>query len=275
MRYPILGTTANSTHLFEPIVQVYARPDERLAGSLPNEDAQSFVFDATNLFERDKFSGYDRIEGGTRANVGFQYTGTFDNGYKLHGIFGQSYQLGGQNSFDTADLVNVGADSGLETDVSDFVGLGGIETPQGVALAASYRLDDKDLDFRRGDLTAGYQTDNFQGQMIYTHVSAQPEYGFAEDNDEIQAKAAVKFKDYWTVFGGVAWDLQDNTVVRKTIGLTYEDECTNFTIAYIDKRDTTAETASDWSIGARLTFRTLGDINLGTPIDASPTIYQN
>ncbi len=275
MRYPILGTTANSTHLFEPIVQVYARPDERLAGSLPNEDAQSFVFDATNLFERDKFSGYDRIEGGTRANVGFQYTGTFDNGYKLHGIFGQSYQLGGQNSFDTADLVNVGADSGLETDVSDFVGLGGIETPQGVALAASYRLDDKDLDFRRGDLTAGYQTDNFQGQMIYTHVSAQPEYGFAEDNDEIQAKAAVKFKDYWTVFGGVAWDLQDNTVVRKTIGLTYEDECTIFTIAYIDKRDTTAETASDWSIGARLTFRTLGDINLGTPIDASPTIYQN
>ncbi len=83
---------------------------------LPNEDAQSFVFDATTLFERDKFSGYDRIEGGTRANVGFQYTGTFDNGYKLHGIFGQSYQLAGQNSFATDDLVNAGANSGLETD---------------------------------------------------------------------------------------------------------------------------------------------------------------
>ena len=42
---------------------------------IPNEDAQSFVFDATTLFERDKFSGYDRIEGGTRANVGFRYSG--------------------------------------------------------------------------------------------------------------------------------------------------------------------------------------------------------
>jgi LPS-assembly protein len=129
MRYPILGTTANSTHLFEPIVQVYARPNESLAGALPNEDSQSMVFDATNLFERDKFSGYDRMEGGTRANVGFQYTGTFDSGYKLHGIFGQSYQLGGQNSFDTDDLVNAGAESGLETTRSDYVGLGGIETP--------------------------------------------------------------------------------------------------------------------------------------------------
>ena len=52
---------------------------------IPNEDAQSFVFDATTLFERDKFSGYDRIEGGTRANIGLRYTGTFDNGWTANG----------------------------------------------------------------------------------------------------------------------------------------------------------------------------------------------
>ncbi|KQV11249.1 Organic solvent tolerance protein [Rhizobium sp. Root1203] len=273
MRYPILATTANSTHLFEPIVQVYARPNEQLAGRLPNEDAQSFVFDATSLFERDKFSGYDRIEGGTRANVGIQYTGTFDNGYKLHGIFGQSYQLAGQNSFDTDDLVNVGADSGLETTTSDYVGLGGVETPQGFAFAASYRLDEKSFELRRGDLTAGFQTDLFQSQLLYTHVSAQPAYGFDSDNDEVQARATVKFKDYWSIFGGVAYDLNEKTVTRQTIGLTYEDECTIFTIAYSDRRDTSDETASDWNIGAKLTFRTLGDINVGDISDANRNIY--
>ena len=36
------------------------RNNERFAGQLPNEDAQSMVFDATTLFERDKFSGFDR-----------------------------------------------------------------------------------------------------------------------------------------------------------------------------------------------------------------------
>jgi LPS-assembly protein len=275
VRYPILMTTGNSTHLFEPIAQIYARPNERLAGALPNEDAQSFVFDATNLFERDKFSGYDRIEGGTRANIGIQYTGTFDNGYKLHGIFGQSYQLGGQNSFDSNDLVNVGADSGLETSRSDYVGLGGIETPQGLALAASYRLDEKNLSLRRGDLTLGFQTDTWQSQLLYTHIAAQPEYGFATDNDEIQSKATIKFKDYWSIFGGIAWDLNNDVISKKTLGISYEDECTIFSIAYTDKRDISDESASDWSIGAKLTFRTLGDINVGYSDDNEKNIYNN
>ena len=264
MRYPILFTTSNSTHVLEPIAQIYARPDEPLAGRLPNEDAQSFVFDATNLFDRDRFSGYDRIEGGTRANVGFQYTGTFDSGYKLHGIFGQSYQLAGLNSFATDDLVNVGADSGLENDVSDYVGLGGIEMPFGLSLAASYRLDQKDFSLNRGDLTTAYQNDTFSGQVTYTHVGAQPAYGFAEDQDEVQVSSRVKFKDYWSIFGGIAWDLNSDVVTRQTLGISYEDECTIFTIAWMDRNDTTDQSASDWTIAARLTFRTLGDIRLGT-----------
>lgn len=264
MRYPILMTTDNSTHILEPIAQIYARPDEQLAGRLPNEDAQSFVFDATSLFDRDKFSGYDRIEGGTRANIGIQYTGTFDSGYKLHGIFGQSYQIAGQNSFATDDLVNVGADSGLETARSDYVGLGGVETPFGVSVTGSYRLDEKDFDFRRGDLTTAYSNDTFATQLTYTHVSAQPAYGFDKDNDEIQTNSSVKFKDYWSIFGGIAWDLNNDVISRRTIGLSYDDECTIFTIAYTDTRDPSNESASDWTIGARLTFRTLGDIKIGS-----------
>ncbi len=275
VRYPFLITTSNSSHVIEPIAQVYARPDEPLAGALPNEDAQSFVFDATNLFDRDKFSGYDRIEGGTRANIGFQYTGTFDSGYKLHGIFGQSFQLAGDNSFASPDLVNAGAESGLETSRSDYVGLGGIETPQGLALAASYRLDEKDLSFRRGDFTAGFQNDTFQSQLIYTHITKQPDYGLLEDADELQTKVSVKFKDYWSIFGGIAWDLNNDVIARKSIGLSYEDECTIFTIAYTDKRDLSDESASDWTIGAKLTFRTLGDINVGNFDDPDKKIYNN
>ncbi|NEJ70729.1 LPS assembly protein LptD [Rhizobium phaseoli] len=264
MRYPILMTTDNSTHILEPIAQIYARPDEQLAGRLPNEDAQSFVFDATSLFDRDKFSGYDRVEGGTRANLGVQYTGTFDSGYKLHGIFGQSYQIAGQNSFATDDLVNVGAESGLETTRSDYVGLGGIETPFGVSVTGSYRLDEKNFEFRRGDLTTAYENDTFSTQMTFTHLSAQPEYGFAADNDELQTSSKIKFKDYWSIFGGIAWDLNNDVISRRTLGLSYDDECTIFTIAYTDSRDSDDETASDWTIGARLTFRTLGDIKIGS-----------
>ncbi len=106
-------------------------------------------------------------------------------------------------------------------------------------------------------------------------LAAQPDYGFDEDQDEIQAKGTFKFKDYWSVFGGVAWDLNNDVLVRKTLGLSYEDECTIFTIAYTSKRDTSDESASDWSIGARLTFRTLGDVNVGYSGDIDKNIYNN
>ncbi|MDE1994425.1 MAG: LPS-assembly protein LptD [Rhizobiaceae bacterium] len=262
-KYPLLFSAPGSTHVFEPIAQIYVRPDEQLAGQLPNEDAQSFVFDAANLFDRDKFSGYDRIEGGTRANVGWRYTGTFDSGYQLQSIFGQSFQLAGRNSFATDDLVGVGAESGLETTRSDYVSSVGLTTPQGISLSTSYRFDEKDFAFRRGDTSVGYANSDFQTQLTYTHIEAQPQYGFTTDQDEIQTRAQIKFKDYWSVFGTVSYDLNDNQVTRQGVGLSYEDECTIFSISFLNKKDSTNETASDWSVGARLTFRTLGDVNLG------------
>jgi LPS-assembly protein len=262
-KYPILISTSNSTHVFEPIAQIYARPNEQRAGELPNEDAQSFVFDATNLFDRDKFSGYDRVEGGTRANIGIRYTGSFDSGYKLQSIAGQSYQVAGLNSFATPDLVGAGAESGLETSRSDYVGMVGITTPQGISLSTSYRLDQKDLSYKRGDTSVSYSNPDFQTSVVYTHIAAQPNYGFTTNQDEIQSSAKYKFKDYWSVFGTVSYDLNTDQVTRKGIGLSYEDECTIFTLAYIERADSANETASDWSIGARITFRTLGDVNLG------------
>lgn len=263
-RYPILFSTTNSSHILEPIAQIYARNDEQLAGMLPNEDAQSFVFDATNLFERDKFSGYDRVEGGTRANLGIRYTGTFDSGISLRGIVGQSYHLAGLNSFATDDLVYAGANSGLETDVSDYVGMAGIDLPNGISLATSVRLDEDSLDLQRTDASVSYSNERLQTSLVYSQIAAQPEYGFTEANDELSASSSIKVSEYWTAFGSLGWDLDEIALNSRKVGLSYADECMVLMFAYTEKLDPERETASDWSIGARLTFRTLGDINVGT-----------
>ena len=98
-RYPFINVQPWGTTTIEPIAQIIARPNETYAGKLPNEDAQSMVFDASNLFAVDKFSGYDRVEGGGRANVGVQATTQFDRGGSVNVLFGQSYQLFGLNSY--------------------------------------------------------------------------------------------------------------------------------------------------------------------------------
>ncbi|MDX0160858.1 LPS assembly protein LptD [Sinorhizobium meliloti] len=262
-RYPILFAGETSTHVLEPIGQLYARPDEQYAGGLPNEDAQSFVFDATNLFDRDKFSGYDRIEGGTRANIGLRYTGSFDSGYGLRAIAGQSFQLGGLNSFATDDLVKAGADSGLETDSSDYVAMLGIDAPSGLMASLSGRLDESDFSLRRADATVGYLGLNLQAALTYTRIEAQPTYGSPFDQDEIQTAAAYRFHEYWSVFGAVTYDIDAGVVSRNGLGITYDDQDTLFSIVYKQERDTDSSLANDWSIGARISFRTLGDVYVG------------
>lgn len=262
-RYPILFAGETSSHVLEPIGQLYARPDEQYAGALPNEDAQSFVFDATNLFDRDKFSGYDRIEGGTRANIGLRYTGSFDSGYGLRAIAGQSFHLGGLNSFATDDLVKAGANSGLETDRSDYVAMVGIDAPSGLMASLSGRLDERNLAFRRADATVGYLGLNWQAALTYTRIEAQPLYGSTSDQDEIQTAAAYRFHDYWSVFGALTYDINEGVVSRNGLGITYDDQDTLFSLVYKQERDPDNSLANDWSIGARISFRTLGDINVG------------
>jgi len=262
VRYPWLITTDNSSHIIEPIAQIYARNDEDFAGQLPNEDAQSLVFDASNLFSRNKFSGFDRVEGGTRANLGMRYTGSFDNGVGVRAVIGQSYHLAGLNSYATEDLLAVGSDSGLETDVSDYVASAGFELPMGLSLSAGVRLDEKSLDVRRTDLNATYARDRFETSLTFTQVDARPEYSYRNDNQTITTSSTVKVTENWSVFGSLNYDIDADKFNRRSVGLSYADECTIFSITYSDQYDPNAETANDWTIGGRLVFRTLGEINL-------------
>lgn len=264
-RYPFIITAPGGSHIIEPIVQVYARPDEQMAGGLPNEDAQSFVFDATTLFDRDKFSGFDRVEGGTRANVGFRYTGSLNNGIGLRGIFGQSYQLAGKNSFDTPDLVNAGADSGLETARSDYVALAAIDLPQGFSIGTNARFDEKTFDLRRTDTSFTYTTPRVSGQLVYTQVNGQPEYADEDPTNVLKNTLSFRLNEQWSVAGSATYDFTNNDIIRRGVGVSYADECTIFTVAFTDKP--ADADANDWTVSARLSFRTLGDVNVGSTKD--------
>ena len=114
-RYPFINVQSWGTQTITPIAQIIVRPNETQIGKLPNEDSQSLIFDDSNLFKINKFSGWDRIEGGGRANVGLQYTAQFNRAGFVNVMFGQSYQLFGTNSFAVGDVTNTGLGTGLDT----------------------------------------------------------------------------------------------------------------------------------------------------------------
>jgi LPS-assembly protein len=262
-RWPILFTAGNSSHVIEPIGQIFARPDETDIGMLPNEDAQSFVFDTTNLFERDKFSGYDRIEGGTRANVGVRYTGAVGDYLGLYGLIGQSYHLAGTNSFAGPDMLNVGADSGLETDVSDFVGMLGASYADTISAAFRGRFDEANFDVRRAEAELGYTSYPLTASASYAYIDAQPTYGFTTDRQEVGAKATVRFAEFWRVSGNATFDITNSRLAKSGIGLAYDDECFAFGLHWQQNRDSSNVKTN--TVGFRLAFRTLGDF--GSDLD--------
>lgn len=265
LRYPFLFASANSSHIVEPIAQLFARPNEQYVGGLgiPNEDAQSFVFDATTLFERDKFSGYDRIEGGTRANVGLRYSGSYGNGWTTNAILGQSYQLAGLNSFATPDLVNVGAASGLETSNSDYVGLFGITSPEGLSASLSGRFDERTFELRRAEAKAAYATTPLTLSAKYAFIQKQPLYGFNEDRRELTLGASARLHENWRVFGSGTYDFESAVLVKDGLGFAYDDECFSYLMTVSETRDTLTKEVSR-NIGFNLSFRTLGDFGSAT-----------
>src|SRR5439155_22024643 len=101
--------------------QIIARPTETSIGRLPNEDSQSFSFDASNLFAVNKYAGWDRVEGGGRLNAGIDYTAQFNRGGFVNVMLGQSFSLFGQISFAVGGPIITGIQSGLDTSGSDYV----------------------------------------------------------------------------------------------------------------------------------------------------------
>jgi LPS-assembly protein len=224
-RYPFINIQPWGTTTIEPIAQVIIRPNEPYAGKLPNEDAQSLVFDASNLFSVDKFSGYDRVEGGGRANVGVQATTQFDRGGSVNVLFGQSYQLFGLNSFAVADTTNTGLDSGLQNTRSDYVGRVNYSPNRTYTFSVRTRIDEATLNVNRFEAEGRASFDRWSVSMVYGNYAAQPELGYLTRREGILGSASVKVAANWVVSGAARWDLEANKVNQYIVGAGYVDDC--------------------------------------------------
>jgi LPS-assembly protein len=224
-RYPFINVQPWGTTTIEPIAQVIIRPNEPDAGKLPNEDAQSMTFDTSNLFSVDKFSGYDRVEGGGRANVGVQATTQFDQGGAVKVMFGQSYQLFGLNSFAVQDVTNTAVDSGLATPRSDYVASAEYSPNKTYTFSVRTRLDQGNLNVQRFEAEGRANFDRWSVSVMYGDYAPQPDLGYLIRREGILATGSVKVASNWVVTGAARWDLVANQINQYVVGAGYVDDC--------------------------------------------------
>jgi LPS-assembly protein len=242
-RYPFINVQPWGSTTIEPIAQVIIRPNEQYAGKLPNEDAQSLVYDTSNLFSVDKFSGYDREEGGGRANVGFQATTQFDRGGAVKVVFGQSYQLFGLNSYAVQDVTNTGVDSGLATPASDYVSSVSYSPNSTYTFSVRSRFDQATWNVQRFEAEARGNFNRWSVSLLYGDYAPQPELGYLTRRTGILASGSVKLATNWVATGALRWDLQANQINEYVIGAGYVDDCFVLAANYVTSYSYSAGTA--------------------------------
>ncbi|MBO0346178.1 LPS-assembly protein LptD [Roseibium sp. CAU 1637] len=257
-RYPFLATFKGGNQIIEPVAQVIVRPDETRIGELPNEDAQSLVFDSTTLFDYDKFSGFDRAEGGSRVNAGLRYKVQLDNGYYMSALIGRSYHIAGENSYATTDILGSTQDSGLATAQSDYVASMYLDTQYGVRLGAQARLDDEDFRVRRLQAQATGSYGPVVSSLAYAFLGAQPNLGINDPREEIVGSTSLKLEDNWRIFGSMRYDLENKDIVQNGIGVGYDDEGFSISLSYDEDRSDSDED-TDRTFYLRIGLRTIGN----------------
>lgn len=260
-RWPFLITSGGATQTIAPTAMIVARPDEGDVGDIPNDDAQSLFFDETLLFRHDKFSGYDRIEGGVRADVGLTYQATFAGGATIDALVGQSFHIAGENSFEKSDPANVGQESGLEDDVSDYVGRVSLQANPFFNVSARGRLDHEDLSFEHGELLSTLNYRRASISLGYSYLDDQPLAGIFEERQEVFASGSIRFAEHWTASASARYDIENTSLISDSIGILYQDECLSFGLTYSETRERYADEDDEAgrSIGVRIGFRTLGE----------------
>ena len=261
-RWPFISAHSWGSQTIEPIAQLIIRPDETQIGRFPNEDAQSLIFDDTNLFSINKYSGFDRIEGGTRLNVGAQYSASVNFLGTFNALVGQSYHLFGRNSFAFGDMTNTGLQTGLDNDVSDYVARFSLQTNRNLLFVNRYRLDKDTLSVRRFELEASAAFGPVALSTIYARYDAQPLLGYLTQRAGILQSASVRVNRNWTVSGSVRYDFTREAIDLALLSVSYVDDCFAIAVQYFVDKVLSGNATTDHRFLLRLNLRTLGGIGL-------------
>jgi LPS-assembly protein len=261
-RYPFINAQSWGTQTIEPVAQVILRPNETQINSLPNEDAQSLIFDDSNLFKVDKFSGWDRVEGGGRVNAGIQYTAQFNRGGNVNVLFGQSYQIFGLNSFAQGGLTNTGLESGLDTTKSDYVARASYQPNSIFAFTSRFRFDESTWAVQRMELESTANFGRWNASVMYGDYAAQPALGL-DRREGVLASTRYKLAENWAFLGSALYDVRAEKISQTQVGIGYIDDCLILALNYLTSYSYSGSTAANNTIFLQLNLRTLGGATVG------------
>jgi LPS-assembly protein len=268
------------SQIIEPIVQLVAAPQ---AGNsrdshLPNEDSLDYEFTDSTLFSLNRFGGYDRFDGGERANFALHGNWTFRGGQQLDALIGASViEHIDHNQYPQFQPWN-GFEKGSH--LSDVVGRLSFIPNKWVDFTTRARIDQQNGDLRFGEavagagipllrVSAGYLWSSTNPYSEYVSDFYLPQYALTPTNpnqaqfftprSEVTAGVSTQFSRY-TFSANARYDVETDKWDTAGAHAKYEDECTIFDILYSRRYTSIGGDHGNTTVLLTITLKTLGQI---------------
>jgi LPS-assembly protein len=268
-RYPWVRHGDGASQIIEPIAMVAAAPRSENPSTIPNEDSQGFEFDETSLFRRNRFPGFDRVDGGERVDYGVRAGYYSDKGGSTRILVGQSYA--------SAVNPNFLPGSGLDHRSSDVVGRVTLSPNPYLDLVYRFRLDHADLALRSQEVSASLGPSNLRLGLTYLQIAAIPNLPQVPKQTQISASLSAQLTRYWslqlletrdlgntilptTAAGKPLTALTPTATLNSGVALTYRDECVAFITSLTQSGITNGDIKPGTSLVFTIVFKNLGDI---------------
>jgi LPS-assembly protein len=251
-KYPMVNQVDTVSYLIEPKADVVVGPNGDNPRRIPNEDAQAFEFDDTNLFSLRRFAGTDRIATGQRVDYGVTAGAYGLKGGSTSGFIGQSVRAHGDSSFDI--------NSGLRDQVSDIVGRVTVSPRRYIDLSYRFRLDHSTLATNRDEVSASMLVAPRSSVSISYLRFAKPVVDVSTTRTEqISTSSLIALTEYWNLYGAYAYDLVQQQSRIGRIGAYYRDECFAILLSVDETFQSDRDIQKGLSVLVRFGLKYLGD----------------
>lgn len=252
--YPLQKGFEDGHMVVEPIGALTFGTNLNDDPDIPNEDSQDVFLDSNNIFNSNRFPGYDQIEDETHATYGVRTGYYANNGHQAEVFFGQSYRFDeNDNPFPQG--------SGLSEQGSDFVGSVDARFGRALQLGYGFQLANDNLGSRRHEVDMSTNIGRLGLGVRYFYADALAGTDLDERREQIRNSARFALTDEWSAFATTQYDLAQETEGLRSLryGLDYQGQCVslNFTASRRLINESTGDSGTQ--IFLRVGLKNLGE----------------
>ncbi len=254
-RLPFIKNTTNTSQILEPIIVAAVAPNQdNKPEKIPNNDSEDIEITDANIFDLDRYSGYDRNDTGSRISYGLNWSFYGKEWGRSSVLLAQAYE------FDKED--NLFSQPNDASHFSDYVGRVYAAPSENFDINFRFKLDKDDYKLNYSELVAslgGNILRLYTSYIFFPDAENQPEYINAR-RKEIYSSLQANVTRNWSVNVFNRQDLIRQSAISQGGGISYEDECSRFAFHMEKEFSDDPEDENEISFYFSFFLKTLGGI---------------